>query len=37
MMRGLMTGLAADIIFFYPPVMFVLGFIALVKGIMRAE
>ena len=31
------VGLAGDVIFFYPPVMFVLGFIALVKGLMRAE
>lgn len=31
------AGLAADIIFFYPPVLFVLGFIALVKGVMRTE
>ncbi|MEJ7593771.1 MAG: hypothetical protein WKF77_19710 [Planctomycetaceae bacterium] len=30
-------GLAADIIFFYPPVLFVLGFIALVKGVLRTE
>ncbi len=30
------VGLAAGIIFFYPPVLFVLGFIALIKGIMRA-
>ncbi len=31
------AGLAGDVIFFYPPVMFVLGFIALVKGLMRTE
>ena len=31
------VGLAGDVIFFYPPVMFVLGFIALVKGLMRTE
>ncbi len=30
-------GLAVGVIFFYPPVLFVLGFIALVKGIMSAE
>ncbi len=30
-------GLAFGIIFFYPPVLFVLGFIALVKGIMSTE
>lgn len=29
-------GLAAGIIFYYPPVLFVLGFIALVKGIMKS-
>jgi hypothetical protein len=31
------AGLAGDVIFFYPPVMFVLGFIALVKGLMSSE
>ena len=30
-------GLAVGVIFFYPPVLFVLGFIALVKGIMSTE
>ena len=31
------AGLAGDIIFFYPPFMFVFGFVALVKGLMRAK
>ncbi len=30
-------GLAADIIFFYPPVLFVLGIIAMVKGLMQSD
>lgn len=30
-------GLAVGVIFFYPPVLFVLGFIALVKGLMSKE
>ncbi len=30
-------GLAVGVIFFYPPVLFVLGFIALVKGIMSTD
>ena len=31
------VGLAAGIIFFYPPILFILGFIALIKGVLRSD
>ena len=31
------AGLAADVIFFYPPVMFILGMITVIKGIMSND
>ena len=30
-------GLAADIIFYYPPILFIIGLVALIKGIMEGN